>query len=151
MWCAGVPAFLANAACSGFIRWQAWPPPALGIASVLAAAVAYLAASHARWTRHLLRRPAPRPQVQQKVHDALNILKLLGEAVPAGCGSAWHPPPSRLTVTERFFVALCCSCDHLVQVCCHSGLQSGNATPEILRGKGAPGRFFELPGSNTAA
>lgn len=61
---AGVPAFLANAACSGFIRWQAWQPPAVGIAAVLAAAVAYLAASHARWTRHLLRRLAPRPQAR---------------------------------------------------------------------------------------
>lgn len=60
---AGVPAFLANAAFSGFIRWQALPAPAIGIAAVLAAAVAYLAASHARWTRHLLRRLPPRPQV----------------------------------------------------------------------------------------
>lgn len=61
---AGVPLFLANIALAGFLKWQPWPPPAIGIAAVLAAAVAYLAASHARWTRHLLGRTAPRPQAR---------------------------------------------------------------------------------------
>jgi len=59
-----VPLFLANIALAGFLKWQPWPPPAIGIAAVLAAAVAYLAASHARWTRHLLGRSAPRPQAR---------------------------------------------------------------------------------------
>ena len=61
---AGIPCFLANAAITSWIKFEAYTTPAIMVTVLQGLAVLYLVTSHARWVKHILGKPARNhPQV----------------------------------------------------------------------------------------